>query len=810
MTFDASAIPQELKDRPQWLIWRFEVNPKKPDGKKLKVPYYAGGGKRWGVQGDDKDRAKLVTLDVAIAAMVEKGFTGVGFAFLPGDGLIGIDIDKCIDLNTGEISPTADELIQSCLSYTEYSPSGSGVHIIVSGQTDTFKSDKIGLEVFCSSQFFTFTGQPYGGLPLVVTPIAAATLDRMRDLVMKARSSTPPAQSGPHSGPRTRTPFEERARIMSALTAIPPDEYAIWIKVGMALYTSFGESGFSVWDDWSSTSGKYGGASDLETHWKSFKARGVSVTAGAIFGLAKDHNWRPPRQAAERPVPRPKSPAPEREARSPVGAAGDGVAGGPTDPAAADQTPAPESEEVPGGDGPGVPAWVGEGPDHDAEFLDDDGGDGKSKNKRRGAAFWAAVDHLLEHFVLLYGTNTAWDGVNRLQIKITDLRYAYGSDAVKFWLGNGDRRMINFNRLVFDPTRAVDDPTVVNLYNGFAVEPKVAPYDKILDLLLHLCDGNEDLFFWLLRWIAYPLRHPGAKMASSVIMHGDEGSGKNLFWEHVVRSMYGEYGGVITNAEIESQFNEWASMKLLLICDEVVTRNELKQLKGKLKSMISGKEIRINPKNLPGRDEANHVNFIFLSNELQPLALDKTDRRYLVVWTPPKKDADYYRAVAEQAESGGIQGFYNFLMNELDMGDFNPHTKPIDTQAKRNLITLGLSAPERFYLEWKEGLIPLPFVCCSAMQLYQGFQRWCHLNGERFPPSQTIFGGAVERMAAGEVVRKLVKYELGASAAKQRTAYIVAQPPEGKTLSEWVEGGSSLFEKDLKKYRHVYDQVEVE
>jgi hypothetical protein len=814
VTFDASAIPQELKDRPQWLIWRFEVNPKKPDGKPLKMPYYANGAKRVGVQGDEKDRAKLVRLDVAIAAMEKKGYTGIGFAFLPGDGLIGIDIDKCIDLDTGEISSMADGIIQECLSYTEYSPSRSGVHIIVAGQVDTFKSDKIGLEVFCKSQFFTFTGQTYSGLPLVVTPIAAPTLERMRDLVMKARGSTPSPQAVPSSGPRTRTPLEERARTMSALTAIPPDEYAIWIKVGMALYTSFGEGGFSIWDDWSSTSSKYGGPGDLETHWKSFKVRGVSVTAGAIFGLAKDHNWQPPRQTRERPVSHAKSPPPESDDRPPVDGAAAGGADKSANKDATDQTPAPESKEVPGGECPGVPAWVGEGPDPDGEFLDSDDdsadADGKKKSKRRGPDFWAAVDHLLEHFVLLYGTNTAWDGHNRLQIKITDLRYAYGSDAVKFWLGNGDRKMVNFDRLVFDPEGLYDPATSVNLYDGFKIQATQAPYDKILDLLLHLCDENEEMFFWILRWIAFPLRHPGAKMTTSVIMHGDEGSGKNLFWEQVVRPMYGKYAGVITNAEIESQFNEWASQKLMLICDEVVTRNELKQLKGKLKGIISGKTIRINPKNLPGRDEANYANFVFLSNELQPLALDKTDRRYLVAWTPPKKDLAYYKEVAEQAKSGGIEGFYNYLTTELDMEDFNEHTKPIDTQAKRNLITLGLSAPERFYLEWKEGLIPLPFVCCSAMQLYQGFQRWCHLNGERFPPSQTIFGGAVERMATGDVVRKLVKYEIGTSAAKQRTAYIVALPPDGKTLSDWVEAGSALFEKDLKKYRHVYDQSEVE
>lgn len=814
MSFDASAIPQELRERPQWVIWRFEPNPKKPDGKPLKVPYYANHGKRWGDQGTDKDRAKLVPLDAALAAREKRSYDGVGFAFLPGDGLIGIDIDKCIDDDTGEIAPMAEGIINECLSYTEYSPSRRGVHIIVAGVTETFKSDRIGLEVFCGSQFFTFTGQPYAGMPLTVMPIAEAALDRMRGLVMKARAAgRSSASSAPAAGaPPNRTPFEERARVMSALAAIPPSDYHEWIKVGMALYNTFGAEGFSIWDSWSRDSKKYGGSGDLEPHWESFKS-GVSVTVGAIFGLAKDYGWkapRPVRPTAPQPVPRSESPPPPTEEPPlpdeipvSVGAEGDPPAGSPPLPTRGK----PDLRVVGGSDQPGEePTGNAAGVGGEA---DGGGGGGRKKKpeKKRPQSFWDTVDRLRQNFVLLYGTNTAWDRDNRMQIKITDLRYAYGGDAVKYWLADENRQMINHDRLVFDPTRTCDEATHVNLFHGFEVEPKKGECHLIIDLLAHLCDNDQDLLTWILRWIAYPLRNVGAKMPTSIIMHGDEGSGKNLFWERVVRRIYGEYGGVIGNAQIESQFNEWASKKLFSVCDEVVTRNELKQLKGKLKHMISGDDIRINPKNLPERAEANHINFVFLSNELQPLALDKTDRRYLVVWTPPKRDADYYKAVAAQADAGGVEAFYHYLLHELDMGDFTEHTKPLDTAAKKKLISLGLEAPERFYREWSNQMLPLPFISCSAMQLYAGFQRWCHLNGERFPPSQTIFGAKVERHAAGEVKRRMVKYGLG-SVVKQRTVYLVSEPPDGTTLTDFVEAASDQFETYLKKYRHVYDQSE--
>ncbi len=457
------------------------------------------------------------------------------------------------------------------------------------------------------------------------------------------------------------------------------------------------------------------------------------------------------------------------------------------------KTPAPSTKEDRSDEG---------GPDAAA------GGGGKRRRPKKEftQAHWDAVNHLLAHFVLIYGTDTAWDEVNRIIIRVNHLRLAYGSDAVKFWLNNAERRMVNQDQVVFDPTETCDPATTVNLFDGFKLTPKKGDCRQIVELIKFLCNDDANVLAWVLRWLAYPLQHPGAKMKTSIIIHGDEGSGKNLFFETVMREIYGEYGAVIGNAQIEGQFNEWASKKLFVVADEVVTRSELRQLKGKLKAMVTGDVIMINPKGMPERAESNHMNFVFLSNELQPLALDKSDRRYLVLWTPPKREPEFYRAVAEQAAAGGIAAFYHFLKHEVDLGDFTEHTKPIETDARERLISLGLSAPERFFREWSGGFLPLPFICCSAMQLYLGYARWSHLNGERFPVSQTMFGRSIDRVAAGLVHRTVIKYELAAD-VKQRTVYLVGEQPADRSRVEWVEGASSLFDDALKKYRHVFDQA---
>lgn len=441
---------------------------------------------------------------------------------------------------------------------------------------------------------------------------------------------------------------------------------------------------------------------------------------------------------------------------------------------------------------------------------EDDAGDKKAaKDKPKkvyGDEHWDKVNEVLNNFILIYGEDMVWDCRHRMLMRISAMRTIVGSsDVMKFWSGP-QRRWVLKKNIVFDPTNtpspAESGPTAtVNLFNGWPMKPKQGRCIQILTLLSHLCDGNEEMETWIARWLAYPLRNPGAKMETSIIMHGDEGSGKNFFFERVVKPIYGEYGYVIGNDQLESKFNDWASMKLFMVADEVVTRAELKQMKGKLKGLISGDTVIVNPKGLPEHVEKNQMNFVFLSNELQPLALDKTDRRYLVVWTPPALTKEFYQSVAEEIRQGGIEAFYHYLVHELDMGDFDRHTKPIYNDAKDKLIEKSLAPSERFYREWSRGFLPLPFITVAVNQLYEAFRVWCARSGEPMYTSMTKFSPEIERYAGGTLKKKIIKYELGEE-VKQRMVFMVGELPDGRTLSDWAEASGALFEKHYQTYRN--------
>jgi hypothetical protein len=843
-------IPPELAARSQWMVWRYQPNPKKPGGKLLKVPYWANGKLRTGTQGDKTDRARLATLETAMATLqasqsMGRPFTGIGFAFLPDDGLIGIDIDKCIDGDTGEMAPMACELITECASYTERSPSGTGLHIIVSGHTVTFKSDVIGLEVFCSSQFFTFSGNHFSDTPKAVMPIREAVLEKMRALVEAARikpgSSKAPSTGGGPASPAPPGADDERRRLESALAYIPSDQYDVWIKIGAALFGALGEDGFRVWDYWSSRSAAYGNTAECAAKWHSFAKSGVTATAASVFYIAQQHGWKPPRGhhlelvTPASPVPPPplgerkltsagQSPRNKGEELSQAGAKAPepnaAMPGQPDSFAEAIYAAIYAAHHVANGapvalddilaashDFADVP--VGES----ADLFPEGGRGGKDKPKKvYGQDHWDRVNKLLASKVLIYGEDLAWDEDQRMLMKISALKTIVSdSDVMKFWGGDARRWVLKKN-IVFDPTEtpspAASGPlATINLFNGWRMRPRKGKWTYIEALLLHLCDANEDLYLWILRWIAYPLRNRGAKMTTSIIMHGDEGSGKNIFFEKIVKRIYGEYGYVIGNAQLEGNFNDWASKKLFIVADEVVTKAELRQMKGRLKVYVAGDVIIVNPKGLPEHSEKNQINFVFLSNELVPLALDHSDRRYLVVWTPPALPLSFYASVMSEVDNGGVEAFYHYLLNDLDMGDFNEHTKPLLNEAKSNLMEKTLSPPERFFKEWKAGLLPLPFINCAVGDAYSAFKIWASRSGESAYTTLTIFSPSVVRYAKGELVGKTITYDVG-SGVKQRTVFLIGPQEESKTLREQAEGPCALFSLSLDKYRRNVDTMD--
>jgi putative DNA primase/helicase len=304
---------------------------------------------------------------------------------------------------------------------------------------------------------------------------------------------------------------------------------------------------------------------------------------------------------------------------------------------------------------------------------------------------------------------------------------------------------------------------------------------------------------WVLNWLAYPLQHPGAKMASALVFHGPQGTGKNLFFE-AYKSIFGQYGTVIGQSQIESKYNDWAIRKLCVIGDEISAPKDQANHKNSIKAMVTGEDVQIDEKFQPLRTESNHANFVFLSNDPKPLALERDDRRFMVIWCPPKLTDGLYERVAQSIHAGAVEAFYDFLMRR-DLGTFDCHTQPVMTTAKADLIGLGLRPAERFAKAWLAGDIDLPLHPCSTGQLYRAFSAYCHTLGERKFSAQQYFSSTVVKYARGHLSTYKASpspHEAGSTIALWLPAG--TGPNEGVRWFDFAKGCLAAFEAPLSDF----------
>lgn len=139
-----SNIPTDLRERPQWVLHRD------------KVPHAPGA-----YRASSTDSQTWSCFEEVLEMARTGQYDGIGFVLSSGDPFVGLDLDDCI--SGGDIEPWALEIVEALTSYTEVSPSGTGLHIFVKGKLPVggCKTSMPGggeLEMYARERYLTVTG----------------------------------------------------------------------------------------------------------------------------------------------------------------------------------------------------------------------------------------------------------------------------------------------------------------------------------------------------------------------------------------------------------------------------------------------------------------------------------------------------------------------------------------------------------------------------------------------------------------------------------------------------------------------------
>lgn len=218
MNLRLNSIPTSLKELPQWLMWKLE---QRRGDKPTKLPYQTNGQ-----LAKSNDASTWNTFETVARRSKLPGFSGVGFVFSADDPFIGVDLDGCRNPETGRIADWATEIADKLDSYTEVSPSGTGIKVFARGiwKPGTGKKLELPAEVVCDKspaievydrlRYFAVTGQRLDGRPNEPQE-RQEVIDGLCDLFFSERS-----QRGSQGPSRADSPVIERARRYVAM--MPP------------------------------------------------------------------------------------------------------------------------------------------------------------------------------------------------------------------------------------------------------------------------------------------------------------------------------------------------------------------------------------------------------------------------------------------------------------------------------------------------------------------------------------------------------------------------------------------------------------
>lgn len=225
------AIPDELKQVPQWIVWRSEYDEKKQEYKKM--PYQINGK----YHASTTKASTWTTFEKIQQAYRTGKFDGIGFVFTDNDDFVGIDLDN-EDINNLSLIASSIARIKT---YAELSPSGQGIHVIMKGKLPEGVNNRVAengitkREIYHSGRYFTFTGEVINDHPIMENQkLLDKIVERYYGFKQKKAPSNPvPSQS---------TNLDDATVIENMLRSKNGDKIQALLQGDISAFTSHSEA----------------------------------------------------------------------------------------------------------------------------------------------------------------------------------------------------------------------------------------------------------------------------------------------------------------------------------------------------------------------------------------------------------------------------------------------------------------------------------------------------------------------------------------------------------------------------------------
>ena len=321
-----------------------------------------------------------------------------------------------------------------------------------------------------------------------------------------------------------------------------------------------------------------------------------------------------------------------------------------------------------------------------------------------------------------------------------------------WWLKHTERRQ--YKRVVFIPNQEV--PDAYNLWRGFSCEARPGKWNLLHEHIReNICQGIDELYYYLMGWLARVVQRPGEAGQSAVVMRGEQGTGKS-FLAKTLGSLLGRHYMQVGNAsQLVGNFNSHLRDCVLLFADEAFYAGDKKH-EGVLKMLVTEETMPIEAKGVDVETATNCLHLMMASNkEWVVPAHSRSERRFFVLDVGNKhiQDTTYFGAIQKQLDNGGREGLLYDLLN-YDLSDFDVRNVP-KTQALRDQQVESYSVEEEWWysklcegwmLESRPENVPWPSIVLTSA-LYDDYLEYTKRNSFRSPKNRIHFGRFLAKVA---------------------------------------------------------------
>ena len=304
---------------------------------------------------------------------------------------------------------------------------------------------------------------------------------------------------------------------------------------------------------------------------------------------------------------------------------------------------------------------------------------------------------------------------------------------------------------------------IFNLWSPFAMELLTQSYTHkqtelnfILNHIKILCNNDENVYDYFIKWIAQMVQYPHIKTIMPTFISG-EGAGKGTLFKLFEKMLGNEKVFETTNPsrDVWGDFNGMMCNCFLVNLNEL-SKKDTMEAEGKIKGLITDNTLAINQKGIPQYKIKSYHRFITTTNKEEPLNTTNGDRRNLIIRSSDEKKGDYiYFETMHKflEEIDVIRTCYDYFKGIEGMDKFKDIPIPL-TEYQTNLKELSKSPIEQWLESFTrehddtESIIEL-----FGIEVYELFKNWCSDNGIKYEIDSRKLGVRLTNMKINGIYR---------------------------------------------------------